>query len=153
MYSDLGFHPLHTDRKIAQISSLKSTIITSCNIAQSAHRIVQVPFTTPGMSWISSNIRALFTRHTNLFKVFKLFQIKTMGYDDCFIGKCPDKVLLLILGYIPHKSLISTCSRVCKKWKTLTQDSRLWSFVSLRPEVSGIYIPSIEFLVQLIRNR
>ena len=77
----------------------------------------------------------------------------TMTYEDCHIGKCPDKVLLNILGFIPHKSLISVCSRVCKKWKTLSQDSRLWSFVSLRSEVSGIYIPSIEFLVQLIRNR
>ena len=73
--------------------------------------------------------------------------------DECHMEKCPDKVLLNILGYIPHKSLISICSRVCRKWKTLSQDSRLWSFVSLRPEVSGIYIPSIEFLVQLIRNR
>ena len=76
-----------------------------------------------------------------------------MLHDECHIEKCPDKVLLNILGYIPHKSLISICARVCKKWKTLSQDSRLWSFVSLRPEVSGIYIPSIEFLVQLIRNR
>ena len=76
-----------------------------------------------------------------------------MLLDECHIEKCPDKVLLNILGYIPHKLLISICARVCKKWKTLSQDSRLWSFVSLRPEVSGIYIPSIEFLVQLIRNR
>ena len=30
---------------------------------------------------------------------------------------------------------------------------RLWSFVSLRPEVSGINITSIDFLVLLIRNR
>ena len=79
-----------------------------------------------------------------------------MGYEDqmtSHMQKLPDKVLLLILGYIPHKSLVSICSRVCKKWKTMSQDSRLWSFVSLRPEVSGINIPSIEFLVLLVRNR
>ena len=39
-----------------------------------------------------------------------MFQM-TAGYDECHIGRCPDKVLLLILGYIPHKSLISICSR------------------------------------------
>ena len=79
-----------------------------------------------------------------------------MGYEDpniCHVQKLPDKVLLLILGFIPHKSLVAICSRVCKKWKTMSQDSRLWSFVSLRPEVSGINIPSIEFLVLLVRNR
>ena len=79
-----------------------------------------------------------------------------MGFEDpnvCHMQKLPDKVLLLILGYIPHKALVSICSRVCKKWKTMSQDSRLWGFVSLRPEVSGINIPSIEFLVLLIRNR
>ena len=78
-----------------------------------------------------------------------------MGWEDsqCHIERCPDKVLLLILGYIPHRSLVYTCTRVCKKWRALSQDSRLWSFVSVRPEVSGINIPSIDFLVGLIRNR
>ena len=78
-----------------------------------------------------------------------------MGWEDalCHIERCPDKVLLLILGYIPHRTLVHTCTRVCKKWRALSQDSRLWSFVSVRPEVSGINIPSIDFLVGLIRNR
>ena len=76
-----------------------------------------------------------------------------MGGEECHIENCPDKVLLLILGYLPHNILVHTASRVCKKWRSLSQDSRLWSFVSLRPEVSGITIPSIDFLVGLIRNR
>ena len=33
------------------------------------------------------------------------------------------------------------------------QDSRLWSFVSLRPEISGLNIPSIDFLIQIIHHR
>jgi hypothetical protein len=35
----------------------------------------------------------------------------------------------------------------------MSQDSRLWTFVSLRPEISGLTIPSIDFLVQLIHHR
>jgi len=77
-----------------------------------------------------------------------------MGHQEvCPIQTLPDKVLLRILGFIPHKFLVSTCTRVCKRWKTSAADGRLWSFVSLRPEVSGINITSTEFLVLLIRNR
>ena len=33
-------------------------------------------------------------------------------------------------------------SVVSKKWRMIAQDSRLWGFVSLRPEISGLHIQS-----------
>ena len=104
--------------------------------------------------WLKSAGSADFLPFTSLLRVSGA-GAAAMGWEDslCHIEGCPDKVLLLILGYLPHRTLVHTCTRVCKKWRALSQDSRLWSFVSVRPEVSGINIPSIDFLVGLIRNR
>merc|ERR1719361_2080465 len=44
-------------------------------------------------------------------------------------------------------------SVVSKKWRMIAQDSRLWGFVSLRPEISGLHIQSQDQLLKLIQNR
>ncbi|UYV60540.1 hypothetical protein LAZ67_1001448 [Cordylochernes scorpioides] len=68
------------------------------------------------------------------------------------IEKLPDKILLKIFSYLPHKEL-SRLARVCRKWRTVSCDSRLWTHVSLRPEVSGLHVSSIESLLALISIR
>ena len=45
------------------------------------------------------------------------------------------------------------CVPICDQLSHAIFPGRLWSFVSLRPEVSGINITSTEFLVLLIRYK
>ena len=46
------------------------------------------------------------------------------------------QVLLKIFSYLSHREVLKYAV-VCKKWNIVSQDSRLWGFVSLRPEISG----------------
>lgn len=68
------------------------------------------------------------------------------------IDKLPDKVLLLVFSYLPQRE-VGRLARVCRKWRTVSADSRLWTHVSLRPEVSGLHVSSIEKLLALISVR
>ena len=52
------------------------------------------------------------------------------------IDSLPDKVLLRIFSFLKHSEMMKF-SVVSKKWRMIAQDSRLWSMVSLRPEISG----------------
>jgi len=68
------------------------------------------------------------------------------------IEDLPDKVLLRIFSYLTHKEMVNN-SIVCKKWRMISQDSRLWSFVSLRPEISGLFIHSQDMLLKTIATK
>jgi len=68
------------------------------------------------------------------------------------IDQLPDKVLLQIFSYLPHKE-ICRLARTCKKWRQIAYDTRLWSFVSLRPEISGLHVTSLDTLLHLISHR
>jgi len=68
------------------------------------------------------------------------------------IEKLPDKVMLQIFSYLPHKE-IARNARVCKKWRSLTLETTLWAAVSLRPEVSGLHVHNIDLLMYLISQR
>lgn len=35
-------------------------------------------------------------------------------------------------------------ARVCKKWRLIAYDTRLWKYVSLRPEISGLHVGSYQ---------
>ncbi|XP_037795359.1 F-box/LRR-repeat protein 7-like [Penaeus monodon] len=80
---------------------------------------------------------------------------RLLGLEKKFyttIDKLPDKVLLNIFSYLPHREIISN-ARVCKKWRQIAYDTRLWSCVSLRPEWQGLHVNNIEALMFLISNR
>ncbi|CAG7724472.1 unnamed protein product [Allacma fusca] len=68
------------------------------------------------------------------------------------IDKLPDKVLLNIFSYLPHRE-VCRMARVCKKWRIIAYDTRLWQTVSLRPEVSGLHVTTLESLLNLINVR
>uniref|UniRef100_A0A0A9WVT6 F-box/LRR-repeat protein 2 n=1 Tax=Lygus hesperus TaxID=30085 RepID=A0A0A9WVT6_LYGHE len=68
------------------------------------------------------------------------------------IEKLPDKVLLNIFSYLTHRE-ICLLARVCKKWRQIAYDTRLWKDVSLRPEISGLHVGSLESLLALISIR
>lgn len=68
------------------------------------------------------------------------------------IEKLPDKVILNIFSYLSHRE-ICRVARVCKRWRQIAYDTRLWKHVSLRPEISGLHVGSLESLLQLISTR
>lgn len=63
-----------------------------------------------------------------------------------------DEVMLRIFSYLPHKEILRI-STVCKRWLKIASDSRLWSHVSLRPEVSGLHVTNTDLLVNIIGQR
>lgn len=68
------------------------------------------------------------------------------------IEKLPDKVLLHIFSYLSHRE-ICRLARICRRWRQIAYDTRLWKNVSLRPEVSGLHVGSLEMLLSLISVR
>ncbi|XP_036212862.1 F-box/LRR-repeat protein 2 isoform X2 [Bactrocera oleae] len=68
------------------------------------------------------------------------------------IEKLPDKVILHIFSYLSHRE-ICRLARICRRWRQIAYDTRLWKNVSLRPEVSGLHVGSLESLLALISVR
>ncbi|XP_005182941.1 F-box/LRR-repeat protein fbxl-1 isoform X1 [Musca domestica] len=73
-------------------------------------------------------------------------------FADTTIEKLPDKVILQIFSYLSHRE-ICRLARVCRRWRQIAYDTRLWKNVSLRPEVSGLHVGSLESLLSLIAVR
>lgn len=63
-----------------------------------------------------------------------------------------DDVILRIFSYLPHKEILKI-SLVCKRWLKVASDSRLWTHVSLRPEVSGLHVTNTDLLVDIIGRK
>lgn len=63
-----------------------------------------------------------------------------------------DEVILRIFSYLPHREILRI-STVCKRWLKVASDSRLWSRVSLRPEVSGLHVTNADLLVDVVGRR
>lgn len=68
------------------------------------------------------------------------------------IDNLPDKVLLRIFSFLSHREILKYAV-VCKKWNLISQDSRLWGFVSLRPEISGLHVEREDHMLQLIATK
>ena len=75
-----------------------------------------------------------------------------MKRADVMIEHLPDKVLMKAFAYLPHKQL-GRVSRVCRKWRSIAAQPQLWCSVSLRPEISGLHVTSMDMLLHLISNR
>ena len=63
-----------------------------------------------------------------------------------------DEAILRIFSYLPHREILRI-STVCKRWLKVSNDSRLWSHVSLRPEVSGLHVTNADLLVNIIGQK
>lgn len=86
-----------------------------------------------------------------------VFLITSLSLSICLyvwqtIEKLPDKVLLHIFSYLSHRE-ICRLARICRRWRQIAYDTRLWKNVSLRPEVSGLHVGSLEMLLSLISVR
>ncbi|CAF0956301.1 unnamed protein product [Adineta steineri] len=64
----------------------------------------------------------------------------------------PEKVLLAVFSYLPHIELLR-CARVCRLWRSLSQNSKLWKTVFLRPEYHGLHVKNSEQFLNLIAHR
>ncbi|CAF3846071.1 unnamed protein product [Adineta steineri] len=64
----------------------------------------------------------------------------------------PEKVLLAIFSYLPHIELLR-CARVCRLWRSLSQNSKLWKTVFLRPEYHGLHVRHLDQFLNLIDHR
>ncbi|KAI8123005.1 F-box/LRR-repeat protein fbxl-1 isoform X1 [Lucilia cuprina] len=73
-------------------------------------------------------------------------------FADTTIEKLPDKVILQIFSYLSHRE-ICRLARVCRRWRKIAYDTQLWKNVSLRPEISGLHVGSLESLLSLISVR
>ncbi|XP_004530944.1 uncharacterized F-box/LRR-repeat protein C02F5.7 isoform X2 [Ceratitis capitata] len=78
--------------------------------------------------------------------------INLASKEHLTIEKLPDKVLLHIFSYLSHRE-ICRLARICRRWRQIAYDTRLWKNVSLRPEVSGLHVGSLESLLALISVR
>ena len=54
-----------------------------------------------------------------------------------------------IFSYLSHREICQYAT-VSKKWNMVAQDTKLWSFVSLRPEISGLHIDRADTLTNQI---
>lgn len=61
-------------------------------------------------------------------------------------------MLLKIFSYLSHREILKYAV-VCKKWHMISQDSRLWGFVSLRPEISGLHVDREDHILHLIPTK
>lgn len=84
--------------------------------------------------------------------VFLITSLSICLYVWQTIEKLPDKVLLHIFSYLSHRE-ICRLARICRRWRQIAYDTRLWKNVSLRPEVSGLHVGSLEMLLSLISVR
>ncbi|CAO1433978.1 unnamed protein product [Diamesa serratosioi] len=73
-------------------------------------------------------------------------------FADTTIEKLPDKVLLNIFSYLTHLE-ICRMARISRRWRQIAYDTKLWKNVSLRPEISGLHVNSLESLLALISVR
>lgn len=64
------------------------------------------------------------------------------------IEKLPDKVLLNIFAYLSHRE-ICRMATVCKRWRIVAYDTKLWTHVSLRPEISGLHVGKYVYFIDI----
>lgn len=76
----------------------------------------------------------------------------TQNHFSASFDRLSDEVILRIFSYLPHKEILRI-STVCKRWLKVASDSRLWSHVSLRPEVSGLHVTNADLLINVIGQR
>ena len=64
----------------------------------------------------------------------------------------PEKILLAIFSYLSHAELLR-CARVCRLWCAISQNSKLWKTVFLRPEHHGLHVRNPNQFLNLIGHR
>ncbi|KAG5448128.1 F-box protein of unknown function [Clonorchis sinensis] len=75
-----------------------------------------------------------------------------MSQNVFLITRLPDKLMLQILSYL-NQSELCNIARVCKQWRRFAYDPSLWQSLNMRPEYGGLYVRSVDDLLNLIHHR
>lgn len=103
--------------------------------------------TAPGGDTATIEVSLIFSIALNLFIVTQIINSQVRN-----ISHLPDTILLEIFKYLRLRDLCRFAV-VCKKWRSLAYDGRLWSRVSLRPEYNGLQVSCQEALLAIINHR
>lgn len=60
--------------------------------------------------------------------------------------------MLNIFSYLSHRE-ICRMAKVSRRWRQIAYNTQLWRNVSLRPEVSGLHVGSLDMLLSLVSQR
>lgn len=80
------------------------------------------------------------------------FNPLTSYVPETLITSLPDKLVIKIFSYLKLRELCKL-ALVCKKWRHLAYEGKLWSRVSLRPDHNGLQVANPEILPYVINNR
>ena len=69
------------------------------------------------------------------------------------INGLPEKLIVHIFSFLNHHDL-AKCAVVCKFWRNLTQNPKLWRALKLRPEFKdAIHIRNIDYFTYMLSHR
>ncbi len=69
------------------------------------------------------------------------------------INTLPEKVLIRIFSFLTHAEVLK-CAVVCKHWRNLSQNPRLWHSIKLRPDFDeSLHIRNIDYFIHLLNHR
>lgn len=60
--------------------------------------------------------------------------------------------MLAIFSYLSHGELLR-CASVCRLWRSLSHNSKLWKNVFLRPDHKGLHVKHLDHFIGLIGHR
>jgi hypothetical protein len=69
------------------------------------------------------------------------------------INSLPEKLLLYVFSFLNHHEIVK-CALVCKFWRSLAQNPKLWRALKLRPDFKdSIHIRNYDHFIYLISHR
>lgn len=69
------------------------------------------------------------------------------------INSLPEKLLIKIFQKLTPRELLK-CASVCKSWRGLTQNPRVWNMIRLRPDFKdSLYVRTLEYFMYLLSHR
>lgn len=69
------------------------------------------------------------------------------------INSLPEKLMLYIFSYLNHHEK-NNCALVCRNWRNLAHNPKLWKALKLRPEFKdAIHVRNVEYFTYLLGHR
>ncbi len=69
------------------------------------------------------------------------------------INTLPEKVLIRIFSFLTHTEALR-CALVCKHWRNLSQNPKLWRTIKLRPDYDdSLHVKNMDYFLYLLNHR